>query len=273
MRLSIQFIRYFGFAGLFSLAMPSLADTTYTFGIGPQQSTVELAKRWTPFMEYLSAKSGATLQFVTAKDIPTFQQQMQQGQFDFALINPYHYTVFHQKSGYNAFAREKDGYLTGVVVTSANGQTRDLKQLNGQTVAFPAPNAIAATWLPMNHLSASNIMVTPQYVNSMDSVYRAVAKGIFPAGGGEMRTFGMIDPEIKKQLTVLWTSARLPPFAFTAQERVPMDVVRKVQAAMLAMHADAKGAELLHAINYKSIEFATDADYDAVRKMRLQPVK
>jgi phosphonate transport system substrate-binding protein len=260
-------------AGLFVVAAQILADTSYSFGIGPQQSAVELAKRWTPFMEYLSAKSGVTLQFTTAKDIPSFQQQMQQSRFDFALINPYHYTVFHQKSGYNAFAREKDGLLTGIIVGKADGTVKDIGQLNGQTVAFPAPNAIAAAWLPLSHLSANHISVTPQYVNSMDSVYRAVAKGIFPAGGGEMRTFGLIDPEIKKQLEVLWTSSPLPPFAFTAQERVPMEIVMKVQAALLTMHDDAKGAAILHAINYKAIEATTDADYDVVRKMRLQPVK
>ena len=45
---------------------------SYSFGIGPQQSATELAKRWTPVMQYLSEKSGVTLQFTTAKDIPTF---------------------------------------------------------------------------------------------------------------------------------------------------------------------------------------------------------
>ncbi len=89
--------------------------TVYSFGIGPQQSATELAKRWTPILQYLSEKSGLVLQFRTAKDISTFQHQMRDGVFDFAYINPYHYLLFRKSAGYTAFAHEKDGKLIGVL--------------------------------------------------------------------------------------------------------------------------------------------------------------
>lgn len=245
----------------------------YIFGIGPQQAATELVKRWMPIMHYLSEKSGVPLQFRTAKDIPTFQQQMKEGVFDFAFINPYHYTLFHKSVGYNAFAREKDGRLVGVLVVKRDGPIHDVAQLSGMTAAFPAANALAATWLPMMHLKEKNITVTPQYVNSMDSVYRSVAKGLFPVGGGEMRTLGSIDPEVKKQLRVLWSSDALPPFTFAAHPRVPKDVVIKVQKAMDAMDSDPQGRALLKAINFKGMESATDEEYNVMRAMNIKPVE
>jgi len=243
----------------------------YTFGIGPQQAATELAKRWMPIMRYLSEKSGVPLQFRTAKDIPTFQQQMKEGAFDFAFINPYHYTVFHKSAGYDAFAREKDGRLVGVLVVKRDGPIHEVGQLAGVTAAFPAANALAATWLPLTHLKEKNITVMPQYVTSMDSVYRSVAKGLFPVGGGEMRTLGTIDPEVKQQLRVLWRSEALPPFTFAAHPRVPKDAVAKVQKAMEEMDRDPQGRVLLKAINFKGMEITTDEDYNAMRAMNIKP--
>ena len=245
----------------------------YSFGIGPSQSAIELAKRWTPIVQYLSEKSGVPLQFKTGKDIPTFQQQMRDGVYDFAFINPYHYLEFHKGEGYTAFAREKDGKLFGVLVVKKDGPIQDVAQLSGQTLAFPTASALAATWLPLGMLKERGVQVSAQYVNSMDSVYRAVAKGLFPAGGGEMRTLGTLDPEIRNQLRILWTSEGLPPFTFAAHPRVPKGVVAKVQKAMDEMDQNPSGLALLHANNFKGMEITNDADYNAMRKLNIQPVE
>jgi phosphonate transport system substrate-binding protein len=245
----------------------------YSFGIGPQQAATELAKRWMPIMRYLSEKSGVGLQFRTAKDIPTFQQQMKEGAFDFAFINPYHYTLFHKAAGYDSFAREKEGTLVGVLVVKKDSLIKSVMQLNGQTIAFPAPSALAATWLPLRMLEANKVAITPQYVNSMDSVYRSVAKGLVAAGGGEMRTYGTIDPEVKQQLRVLWRSDALPPFTFAAHPRVPKDAVAKVQKAMEEMDRDPQGQVLLKGINFKGMEIAKDEDYNAMRAMNIKPME
>jgi phosphonate transport system substrate-binding protein len=277
MKKAITTMRYFASIAtslLLCSIQPVWSDVPgYTFGIGPTHSATELAKRWTPIMQYLTEKSGVHLQFKTAKDIPTFQQQMKEGVYDLAHINPYHYLVYHKGSGYTAFAREKDAKLVGVLVVKKDGPVQDVSQLNGSTIAFPAANALAATWLPVHMLHENNINVTPQYVISMDSVYRSVAKGLFPAGGGEMRTLGLIDPEVMDQLRILWTSEALPPFPFVAHSRVPKAVVAKVQKALVQMARDPQGLALLKANNFKGIEASSDADYDGMRKMNIKPVE
>jgi len=73
-------------------------------------------------------------------------------------------------------------------------------------------------------------------------------------------------------LNVLWTSETLPPFAFVAHKRMPKDVIAKVQKAMVQMDTDPQGQALLKAINFKGIETADDADYNAMRKMNIKPV-
>lgn len=246
------------------------AQEVFSFGIGPREAASELAKRWVPVLQYLSEKSGYTLQFATAKDIPTFQAQMKAGSFDLAFINPYHYTIFHERVGYEAFSHERDGKLSGIVVVRKDSPIQSMAELNNLTVAFPAATALAATVLPLAYFGEQSVHVTPNYVVSMDSVYRSVAKGFFPAGGGELRTFNTLDPEVRKQLRILWTAEALPPFTFAAHPRVSKAAVAKVQKAMRDMDRNPQGAELLRTIKFKGIDPTDDSYYNSMRKLKLK---
>lgn len=257
---------------VFVQAMPSALAaevSSLSFGIPPQQSPIELTKRWTPVMQYLSEKSGLNLELKTAKDIQTFQGNIMEGEYDIAYVNPNTYVAANKAKGYEAFAQEKGGKANGIIVVRKEGPIKQLSQLSGQTLAFPSTFAVMATILPLKQLEEKKIIVKNQYVMSMDSVYRSVAKGLFLAGGGESRTYGVLDSEIKSQLTVLWQSADLPPFPFFAHPRVKTNDLIKVQKAMLAMDQDPKGQALLKIVNIKGLDQANDKDYDGVRKLNL----
>lgn len=254
-------------------AAPAAAPTTVDFGVGPQQSATELARRWVPVMHYLSEKSGLNVVFRTGKDIPTYQQEARKGAYDVIFINPYHYTLLHKDPGYEVFAQQKDATLHGVLVVRKDGPIKDPKQLDGSEGAFPAPTAVIAAVLPLQHLKKSGIEVKPVYVNSHDSVYRAVAKGLYAVGGGEGRTFESMPAEVKGELKILWKTDPMPPFVFAVHPRVSPDVVAKLKAAMLRMDKDPSAAPLLKAINFKGIAPAVDADYDVVRRLNIQMPK
>lgn len=249
---------------------PAAPSAGFSFGIGPQQSTGELARRWVPVLDYIQKRSGVAIHFATGKDIPTYQRETHAGKYDIVYINPYHYTLFKKSAGYNVFAQEKDATLTGVVVVAKDSAVKTVADLNGKELAFPAPAAITAAVLPLRHFAENNVTVTPRYVTSHDSVYRAVAQGHYIAGGGEQRTLDNLDPELRARLRVLWSAPPLPPFLFAAHPRVPPAALKRIRAAMLAMHTDPEGKALLKAINFKGIAPAKDADYDGVRKLNIK---
>lgn len=250
------------------MAPPVTAEemSAFSFCIPPQQSPTELAKRWTPVLQYLSEKSGLTLQLKTAKDIPTYQQQVMEGQCDIAYMSPNSYVAANKASGYLAFVKEKGGKSNALIVARKGGAVRQMSQLSGQTMAFPSNTAFMATILPLKQLEEEKVAVNIQYVVSIDSVYRSVAKNLFVAGGGEGRTFGALAPEIREQLIVLWQSDDLPPFPFFAHPRVTAADMGKLQKAMIDMGQDADGQTLLKAVNIKALEKADDAEYEMVRK-------
>ncbi len=238
----------------------------FTVGIVPQQSASVLARLWIPVLNYLSRKSGYALQFSTAPDIPTFEARLRAGQYDFAYMNPYHYSVFSRDPGYRAFAKQADKAIVGILVVHKSARITSLHGLAGHKVAFPAPKAFAATMLPLAALRRDKIGVTPVFVKSHDSVYWAVARGLYPAGGGIERTFNNVAPALRTQLRVLWRSQPYPPHAFAARADIDPKIVRAVQEAMVAMHNDPQGRVLLADLNFTGIEAASDGEWARLRE-------
>jgi phosphonate transport system substrate-binding protein len=246
------------------------SGNTLTFGVVPQQSGGTLARLWTPLLENLSATTGYHLIFKTAPDIPEFERRLAAGMYDLAYMNPYHYTTFHQQPGYLAFAREKDKKLQGIIVARADSPHRQLGDLAGQTLAFPSPAAFAASIVTRANLRNLSIPFEAKYVSSHDSVYRSVARGLYPAGGGVMRTFNNIEEDIRKQLRILWISPGFTPHAFAAHPRLDKSMVDTIQAAMSQLDQHAEGKALLENLNIKGITPASDEEWNDVRAMNLQ---
>ncbi len=243
-------------------------EPSYTFGFVPQQSAKVLLKKWGPILRYVGEKSGYNLKFRTAPKIPIFEKRVRAGGYDFAYMNPVHYTIFAVNPGYRALAKQKGKQIKGIVVVRKDAKIEGLKELAGRTLAFPAPAAFAASVLPRGSLSAQGIDFRAKYVGSHDSVYYGVAKGLYPAGGGIQRTLGTVTPKIRKQLRVLWTTRGHTPHAFAAHPRVPKNVVAALQVAFTGMFRDPVGRELLEAVGFKKgLEAAVDKDWDDVRAL------
>ena len=208
------------------------------------------------------------MRFATTRNIPSFEKRLASGKYDFAYMNPYHYTQFHAVSGYEAFAKAKKKRLKGILVVRRDSAYRSMDDLDGQVLAFPS-NAFAAMLVPRAAFNEAGIDVSSKYVSSHDSVYRNVAKGRYPAGGGVMRTFKNASPEFRDQLKILWTSDGYTPHAFASHPRVPSAVVQRLKAAMLAMEKDPVGRKLLKTLRLKGIELGQDQEWNDVRALKI----
>lgn len=261
---------------LFLIASFSFADNMkveknkiLTFAVVPQQSASKLARLWTPILKNISQQAGVTIKFRTAPNIPIFEKRVAAGEYDMAYMNPYHYTVYSKNPGYTAFAKALDKKIKGIIVIKKDSSITEMKQLYGSTLAFPAPAAFAATVLPRAFFSKENIDISEKYVSSHDSVYRAVAKGLYLAGGGVIRTFKNMQPEISNQLKILWISKGYTPHAFAAHPKMDSHLVEKIQRAFSHLNHTLQGKKLLHSIKLKGITKANDKDWDDVRDLKI----
>ena len=258
---------------LLMMAHSSLADDKiYSFAVVPQRPSSELAAQWLPFLEWVSAKSGVQLRFVTAPDIPTFEKKLAEGEYDLAYMNPYHYTVFHKKSGYEALAREKGRTLKGILVVRKDSSIKEIKQLEGMELAFPAPGSFAASILPRVALRQLGINVIPKFVKSHESVYLNVEQRHYAAGGGIESTFDTTDKSIKNNLRVLWSTKEFTPHAIASHPRLPKAIAKKIQETLVDMANSNEGRQQLSSVNFKEIEAAKDADWNDIRRLKISEV-
>ncbi len=239
----------------------------YVFGVVPQQSASRLARIWTPLFDHLGHDLDRPVRFATAKDIPTFEACLALGAYDFAYMNPYHYTVFSQRTGYVAFAKQSEKRLRGILVVRADSRAAGLDDIGGSTIAFPSPAAFGASVLPRAELIRRGVAFEPKYVKSHDSVYRAVAAGLLPAGGGVLRTFATIPDALRAKLRVLYRTDAYTPHAFAAHPRVAPDDLRAIARNITSVKA--KRPSLLDPLGMVGIEGAADPDWNDVRALDL----
>ena len=237
------------------------------FGIVPQQSASRLAEEWGPLLAEVSRRSGVPLAFRTAPSIPVFEQRLAQGEFDLAYMNPYHYVVFHKAVGYRAFAKERERKIKGILVVKKDSPYRNLADLAGKTVVFPAPAAFAASILPQAEFGRQQIPIEARFVASHDSVYRAVASGLHQAGGGIQRTLEASPVEIRNALRVLAETPDYTPHAFAAHPRVAPEVLVRVLSAMNSLGEDAAGQALLAPLAFKGVAAAQDKEWNDIRAL------
>ncbi|MDM8539315.1 phosphate/phosphite/phosphonate ABC transporter substrate-binding protein [Desulfobacterales bacterium HSG17] len=247
----------------------TLTTSSYSFGIVPQQSATKLARLWGPLLLYLEKETGHRFYFKTEKSIPLFEQRLAEGIYDFAYMNPYHYTVFHNNPGYEAFAKQAEKMIKGIIVVRKDSPIKSLEELKAQKLAFPAPAAFAASVLTRAHFQNAGIPIIPQYVSSHDSVYRTVEKGIFIAGGGIQRTLKNMDPN-GDRLKVLWETKPYTPHAFAAHPRIDTSIVLRVQSVLIEMQNNEAGNKILSGINFKGIAAANNNDWNDVRALGIE---
>ncbi|GAB4265565.1 MAG: phosphate/phosphite/phosphonate ABC transporter substrate-binding protein [Methylomicrobium sp.] len=253
---------------ILSMTLPVEAKTI-RFGIVPQQAPMKLAELWGPVLKHLSHLTGYDIQFKTAPDIPSFEQRVLAKEYDIAYMNPYHFVFFNAHSGYRAIAREAGNLIQGIIVVAKNSPIQSLTELHNLSLAFPSPAAFAATVLPQAELKQMGITFTPKYVSSHDSVYRSVAKGIYPAGGGIMRTFNNLAPDVREQLRILWNTRQYTPHAIAVSPNLDDETQSVLQKALLALNDSEESRALLGALNFNGIETAKDSDWDDIRALQI----
>ena len=254
-----------------ALPSPLFAGTVYTVGVVPQYEVRQLRHIWQPILNHLETATQERLELKGSPTIPTFEAEFMDGGFDFAYMNPYHLVVANRTAGYLPIVRDVGRKLFGVLVVNKHGSIKEIKDLNGKIIAFPAPNALGASLQMRQELTdLFKINFSSRYVKTHDSVYLNVLLEKAAAGGGVQKTLNQQKAEIKNNLEIIHTTTPVPPHPFAVHPRVPREVVEKVQTAFLAMGTTDTGRKMLQKIPIKEIGTAEMRDYLILEKMGLE---
>ena len=237
----------------------------------PQIPPAELLASWTPVLERVGNATGQCFEIHIATSIPAFETALLAGEPDFAFMNPYHEVMAKRRQGYIPLVRDDRGKLSGLLVVRKESPIAAVGDLAGATLAFPAPNAFAASLLIRASLARQGVAIRPRWVKTHSNVYRAVAARDVVAGGGVNNTFHREPESLRGELRVLWETPAYASHPLSAHPRVPAALREAVTSAFLALGADPKTRPLLEKV-LLPVPVAADyvRDYQPLEKLGLE---
>lgn len=248
---------------LLVLSLPqAFAETVYKFGVVPQFEPRKLSAIWSPILVELEKRTGFRLEMVGSARIPEFEGEFEQGRYDFAYMNPYHSLVAMRVQQYEPLVRDGGRQLFGILVVAKDGPIKQLADLDGKTVAFPAPNALGASLLMRADLERLHkIKISPLWAQTHTSAYLNVALGKAMAAGGVMATLAQQPDAVRNKLTIIYETRRMSPHPVMAHPRVPAADREKLRKAFLDLGATPEGAALLAKVPIEKVVAANADDY------------
>ena len=250
----------------------ALEKTHYNLAVVPQLPPLTTHKNWTPLVERLANETGLPIRLTVYKTVPEFEVDVLAGKPDFAFMNPYHQVMAKKAQGYVPLVRNGAESLYGIVVVARDGPIKNLKDLNGKEIAFPTPNAYAASLYLRALLSEQiGLKYKPYYLETHSDIYRHVILGKAAAAGGVNITFNRESADIRAQLRILYQTPPSAPHPLSAHPRVPAPDRQAMVAAILRLGADPANRTLLQNVQLPQPVVADyRKDYQPLEKLGLE---
>jgi len=250
-----------------------LADApVYKLAIVPQYTPLFIFRNWRPLVEQLEKDTGVRLEINTYKNFREFITALQNGEPDFSYMSPYHLILARKTQAYEPLLRNGEKELVGIVVVPKTSTLEKINELEGQTIAFPSPEAFAASLYLRAWLHEKiGINFTPRYVGTHGNVYRTVAHGFVSAGGGVNSTLASQPEPLQKTLRVLYEIPGVASHPLAAHSRIPKDVKAALSKAIYALSKHKTGKELLSAVQItKPVPANYATDYAFIETLNLE---
>lgn len=226
-----------------------VSTKVYTFDVVPQFPAAKIYTTWSPLLQRIGQDAGLCFELRVSASIPEFEQRFLKGESDFTFLNPYHAVLAFQKKKYQPLLADAQDLLTGILVVRSDNPIKNLNDLKGKNVSFPAPNSFAASLLIRAELAKQKIDINPLFVKTHSNVYRSVINKDALAGGGVNNTLDNEAPEVRQQMRVLYETPAYTPHPIATHPSVTSEVRERFLKAMVKLSQDEEGQKLLDGIN------------------------
>lgn len=248
-----------------------LSTKVYTFDVVPQFPAAKIYSTWSPLLQKIGQDAGLCFELRVASSIPEFEQRFLKGEPEFVFLNPYHAVLAYQKRKYQPLLADEKEPLTGILVVRSDNPIKNLSDLKGKNVSFPAPNAFAASLLIRAELAKQKIDVNPVFVKTHSNVYRTVINKDAIAGGGVNNTLDNEAPEVRQQLRILYETQAYTPHPIATHPSVSSEIRERFHKAVLKLTQDEEGQKLLDGINLHKPQSVTYAKhYKILESLQLE---
>jgi phosphonate transport system substrate-binding protein len=247
-------------------------EKEYILGIHPLHNPKRLDEIFGPVADYLTEHiEGARFKIEASRDYAAYDKKLYSRKFDFSLPNPFQ-TVQSLKHGYSVFGKMSDDQnFRGIIVVRKDSGIKQVSDLKGLAVSFPAPTALAATMMPQAYLQSHGLDVMQdidiRYVGSQESSIMNVMLGITAAGASWPPPWlALVDerPEILKEMKIIWETKPLINNGLVVRNDVTPAVLEQVKQLLFNLHKNEQGSQWLKKMKLSKFESANNSTYEPV---------
>jgi len=244
----------------------------YIFGIHPLHNPKRLHEIFSPIADYLTQNiPNARFKIEASRNYATYDEKLYNRQFHFALPNPFQ-TVNALQHGYRVFGKMSDDEnFRGIILVRKDSGIKDVTDLKGQAVSFPAPTALAATMMPQYYLQTHGLDIMKdidiRYVGSQESSIMNVMLGDTIAGATwplPWRALSKERSKLAKELKVIWQTSPLPNNGLIVRDDVDRLIAKQVKEKLITLHNHEDGTRWLKKMELSQFETATNQTYQPV---------
>ena len=255
-------------------ASPGREAVVYRLGVHPLHNPQRLAEVYGPIVAFVNRSlDGVRLRLEASRSYEEFERRLADRSLDFAVPNPYQ-TLAAARSGYRVIGKMgDDDRFRGILLVRKDSGIREVTDLKGKVVSFPAPTALAATMMPLYFLHTHGLDVnrdierrfTGSQESSIMSAYLrdSAAAATWPV---PWEAFQARSPAMAAELEVRWTTDPLVNNALVARDDLPPELVERVTAILLSLHTHEEGRRLLAQVPLSRFEGADETTYEPVRR-------
>jgi len=248
------------------------AGEVRSFTVINLRSATLTAQYWNPILDYLSRKSGVSLQLTIGRSQPETVAAINRGEVDYVVSG----TIFSPRSqllGYRVIGRLAGPPVHGQIVVAQGSKLKTLNDIEGAEVGFSSRSVFIAYAVPMNEIVRRGLHVKANFAGNQEGVMGQLLSGRIEVAAVHSQVMHEFSEREGFAYRVLWSSEKYQSWPLSAHPRLPDAEVKAVQAAVLAMKDDPVGREILirsAAIIKQQPPFgfmpASDRDYENYRR-------
>jgi len=250
---------------------------TIRIGLIPEQNIFDQLIRYQPLARYLSDSIGAKIELKILPRYGNIIDNFQEESLDGAFFGSFTYALAHAKLGVSVIARplylDNTSTYYGMIFVRTDSHIRTIKEMKGKRFAFVDKATTAGYLLPLDYFHVGGVKDYKKYFGETyftgtheDAIYD-VLTGKADAGAAKNTVFFRLareDPRLLSMLVILARSPRVPENGLALRQGLDDSLKRKIREALLAMHTDPKGKEILKRFGAMRFIETTEEDYKPV---------
>jgi phosphonate transport system substrate-binding protein len=256
-----------------------VAETKLLIGLIPERNIFKQMERYEPLAEFLFRKTGVKMRLKILPRYGNIIENFQSSGLDGAFFGSFTYALAHAKTGVEVLARpvalDNTSTYHGLIFVRKDRGIRTARDMKGKRFAFVDKATTAGYLLPLEYFHDHGI---PEYKGYLKEAYftgthedavHDVLSGKADIGAAKNTVFNRLakeDPRIGKDLVVLARSPDVPENALALRKDLEAPVRSRLKEALLNMHMDPDGKQVLERFGALRFIETTDEDYAVVVK-------